>query len=841
MASQFEISVFESESPLAKTFELEPDGSLKKGNGGKLYRGYVSRKAFSYMSGFAEFLQTLNGTNALAYGVSKHKEARVLFKGGVDSEKGGDYPVITRTRKEFTWPEGEGIFLYDYDPPKDGEAGRMSQDAVYRALLDACPGLKDAPAILWHSASSFIYNGDEQLRGEGGYRIYMRVKDASDIPRAGEVIFKRLWLAGHGWIRVTKNGSMVERAAVDSSVWDPERLDFAGGASCKAPLSQRRPAPVVLNDDFDSEAVDTRVAVPDLTKEEEAQYQALVRAAKAAKKPQADEIRKAWVEDYLSHLPEEKREEIRKAVETNVLLPDFPLILSEDDSVVTVREVLENKEHYHKKYVRYPLEPDHQRENPRVAQINTDGEPNVYTFARGNQVFILKSLTPEEVFEEIECPDPELTDIERLNKEFAVAVIGAKTFILQETKDDVAPLRKSDFETLLQNQRAWIEVGDKPKCVPLSKVWLESPDRRYVHGICFSPKGCKDGWINLWRGFAVDPAGVNLDEAASKCALYRKHVEQVICSGDQTHIKYVWAWLADLVQNPGGRKPGVALVLRGGRGTGKGMFSRPLMQIVGRHGIQLNNREHLTGRFNHHLADKILVFLDEAFWAGDKKSEGVLKGLITEPRIAVERKGMDTYPVDSYVRCIMASNEDWVVPAGPDERRFLVLDVADTHKQDSTGYFKALANEIDNGGTEALLTWLLAYDGSDVDLFHAPESNARLDQKRESLEPVHAWWLECLYKGVVYDHEWPEFLIPRLALYAYKEWAKAWPGNTYISSEKLARKIYGSKGVCPGFRSKGSVGDEVENGYRMPTLAEARKRFEAFLGGAVEWERFDDL
>lgn len=463
---------------------------------------------------------------------------------------------------------------------------------------------------------------------------------------------------------------------------------------------------------------------------------------------------------------------------------------------------------------------------------------NAYNYAQNAQIGTLATKeSAEEAFKDIEPTEPQLNDIERLNKEFAVAVIGAKTFIIQEKEDDVVPMRKNDFETFLQNQRIW--VGDeKPKSVPLSKIWLEDPDRRQVHGICFSPQGCKDGWINLWRGFSVVPAP---EDAEKKCSLYRKHVENIICSGDKTHIKYVWAWLSDMVKNPGGRKPGVALVLRGGRGTGKGMFARPLLQIFGRHGIQLNNREHLVGRFNHHLSDKILVFLDEAFWAGEKRSEGVLKGLITEPSITVERKGVDAFHVDSYVRCIMASNEDWVVPAGPDERRFLVLDVSEDHKQDSLGYFKALSSEIDNGGTEALLAWLLAYEADGVDLFHAPESKARLDQKKESLEPAHAWWLDCLYKGVVYDHEWPDFLVPRLALYAYNEWAKTWPGNTYMSSEKLARKIYGSKGVCQGFRSQCMVGSERENGYRMPTLAEARTRFEEFLGGKIEWEVFDDL
>lgn len=403
MAPQFEISVFESESPLAKSFWLDQSGELKKEGGGQLTKGYVARRSFSYMSEFADFLLTLNGTHALAYGVSEHQEARVLSKKSKDSEKGGDLPIITRTRENFSWPMGEGIFLIDYDPPKDGPG--LRREEVYQAIIDACPGLEDAPAILWHSASSFLYNGDKQLKGEGGYRIYIRVKDASDIPRSGKVLFKRLWLSGHGYIRITENGGLVERAPVDAAVWQPERLDFAGGASCTPPIVQRRPAPVVLNDDFDSEAVDTRVAVPDLTEEEEAEYNGLVQAAKGRKKPQAKEIRKKWLENYLAHLSEEKREEIQTALDTHVLLPDFPLILSEDDSVVTVREVLANKEKYHKVFVRHPLEPDHQKTNLKVAQINTDGEPNVFTFARHGQTFFLKAQSPEEVFADVEAPE----------------------------------------------------------------------------------------------------------------------------------------------------------------------------------------------------------------------------------------------------------------------------------------------------------------------------------------------------------------------------------------------------------------------------------------------------
>lgn len=827
MEPLMQLSLFTSDTPLSKTFKPGPEG-VEKVDGGRLVRGYVERKRFLDIDGFTAFLSTLNGVNALAYGVPDYEHARVLSRKALGSEKGGDLPIITRTKENFDWPTGEGIMMLDHDLRKDGSVTLNPEQLLLR-LCQVCPELRDAPLALVHSTSSFIYDDKSLFRGQGGMKVYIHVQDTSDIPRAGLALFKRLWLSGQGYMEIGENGRLHAKTIIDASVWSPERLDFAGGAHCVDPVRQERPEPIIQNGGFESEPFDTR-CILDLTEEEEAQYEALVKAAQSLLLERAKARRQEWLES----MPEKQREAASWGAEEGILPADM-VLTSVDGEEFTVLEALQDKDRYHGVYVQHPFEPNYQ-DNDKLCQLKLDNDPRpcIHTFAHGGETFWLDTATA--AFADIEPTEPALSNIERLNKEFSVATIGSKVMIIHEDTDDVIPLRKADFETLLQNQRVWSE-GDKPKSIPLSKIWLESEERRRSRGICFRPEGCDEGWVNLWQGFALEPLWEN---AAERCRLYREHVEKVICCSDPVHIQYVWSWMAHLVQSPGGMKPGVALVLRGGRGTGKGMFVRPLLRIFGRHGIQLNNREHLTGRFNHHLSDKVLVFLDEAFWAGDKKSEGVLKGLITEPRIPVERKGVDTYEVDSYVRCIMASNEDWVVPAGPDERRFMVMDVGDEHKQDSNGYFKALAQEIDNGGAEALLAWLLQYK-VEIDLFKAPESAARLHQKQESLEAVYQWWLDCLHKGAIYDHEWPDFLIPRYAMAAYSEWAKSWPGRPYVGEKILSRKIYGPKGVCPGHRSQRVVETERENGYHIPALESARENFEKFIGGAIEWDDFSEI
>src|SRR3954467_6668936 len=104
--------------------------------------------------------------------------------------------------------------------------------------------------------------------------------------------------------------------------------------------------------------------------------------------------------------------------------------------------------------------------------------------------------------------------------------------------------------------------------------------------------------------------------------------------------------------------------------------------------------------------DCALLFIDEAWWAGDKSAEGAAKALITEPTIFIEKKGIDGFEVDNNIHAIIAANAEWVVPAGLDERRFAASNVSEEHGQ-SSDYFKPLYAE---DGAAAMMHELLALD-----------------------------------------------------------------------------------------------------------------------------------
>ena len=168
--------------------------------------------------------------------------------------------------------------------------------------------------------------------------------------------------------------------------------------------------------------------------------------------------------------------------------------------------------------------------------------------------------------------------------------------------------------------------------------------------------------------------------------------------------------------------------------------------LFGQHYLQIANTRHLTGNFNAHLQDAIVLFADEAFWAGDKAGESVLKMLITEPVIPIERKGHDVVLVRNLLHLILASNHEWIVPAGIDERRFCVLDVDPGHQGDRA-YFAALTEELAHGGRAALLDELLHHPLEGVDLRDVPQTAALRDQKILSLEPNERWLFDRLMTG----------------------------------------------------------------------------------------------
>src|SRR4051794_6619216 len=159
--------------------------------------------------------------------------------------------------------------------------------------------------------------------------------------------------------------------------------------------------------------------------------------------------------------------------------------------------------------------------------------------------------------------------------------------------------------------------------------------------------------------------------------------------------------------------------------------------------------------------DALFLFLDEAFWGGDKQGEGVLKTLITEDCVQIEPKGVDSFQMPNRLKIMMASNNNWVVPASEDERRYFVLDVSDAKKGDRA-YWKALHAALDGGEREAFLAYLLNLSLADFEIRDVPHTKGLDRQKLASADSVTAFWYDCLLEGAIVgagEAEWPDDIV----------------------------------------------------------------------------------
>jgi len=388
------ISLFTSHNPLTKSFTLEDDHLVAK-PGGHMVDGKVKRVEVEFPSGFAELLTQLAINQACGFGVPNVDEAHVTTR---ENAGPGD---LARIRENFQYIAGLAVMMLDYDV-RPG-AVPLSRQELVDLLESVCPEITDCALVSTDSASSHIVDTETgvEIKGEGGKRVYIPVANGQDIPRAGQVLFDRLVLAGHGHIQITKAGTMLVRTIIDGSVWQPEHLDFVAGAYCGEGLVQLRPAPTVR----DGRALDTEAALTPLTPEEEQRRAQIVAELKVASQDEAAAVRSAWIEDRIQdHVrrvgrplsPEEAQRlhVLLHEAASSYRLPD-EFVLHGKDGTVTVAELLADPEKWDGTTFADPLEPEYHCGERLAKFIVKEGKPPyIRSFAHGGLIYSFTATPP---------------------------------------------------------------------------------------------------------------------------------------------------------------------------------------------------------------------------------------------------------------------------------------------------------------------------------------------------------------------------------------------------------------------------------------------------------------
>lgn len=313
-----------------------------------------------------------------------------------------------------------------------------------------------------------------------------------------------------------------------------------------------------------------------------------------------------------------------------------------------------------------------------------------------------------------------------------------------------------DKDTLVLRQCGMLY---KP-CFSLVHDYLKKFEMKKTYPrINFYPSFEPKPFYNVFKGFQFLPSDNKVSE--DKIKPFLDHIKTIWCKDNEIYYKHVMGLLAQAIQQPWNRWM-VALILKSKEGAGKGIILDFIERIMGTydpttgkagHFKPVKNQNDIFGQFTNVLEGCCMLFLDEMAWGGDKKSAGILKALITEKTNKIEHKNVGSYYCESFNNVVFASNEEWIVPAGDDTRRYFVLECdnkyAGIQTKESKEYFDAILNL----STQDVADYLYQYDLSGFNSKAIPITDALNDQKIASMESSKLWLLEELGN----DLQWNEY------------------------------------------------------------------------------------
>jgi hypothetical protein len=386
--------------PLSKSIFLK-DGKLVKTSAATLAHGVAVKRAISGLHDLVKIIDGLTVEEALTFGVCRFDVASVVTQKMLAKQSGKN--VVCRDSEHFKWPDGRGVLMLDLDAPKDGSEPlkALEFDAIMSGLHPWWPTIA---RTYKPSASAFIYDkvANLQLTGAGSIRCYAIVDIAQNVPYVGVNIVDAFWRAGHGRIEFSACGSQLVRCPVDASVWQPERLDFAGPVVLGDGLEKRNHPPVAIpGSDIDSEAV-MHEGIGDTSFSEWSKLSIDVRRAKLKNKPEETRRKEITIEKRAREDAakgediEEARRKHRAALMEGALSGSIPLYF-EDGETATVERVLEDPGRYDGRRLLDPEAPEYS-DDKRIAIFyankGSSARPYIYSHAHGGRTFALMETSP---------------------------------------------------------------------------------------------------------------------------------------------------------------------------------------------------------------------------------------------------------------------------------------------------------------------------------------------------------------------------------------------------------------------------------------------------------------
>jgi hypothetical protein len=414
-----------------------------------------------------------------------------------------------------------------------------------------------------------------------------------------------------------------------------------------------------------------------------------------------------------------------------------------------------------------------------------------------------------------------------MNSNYFIGKSKEETAIFRINSDGSATVVPNE-EFKLEVQNIFVQGPGNAKPVPIEKFWKESPFRN-ERTLVFKPGGTTEPHeYNLWRGFAIEPR-----KGWQKQRRFVRHLFRVICRRDKQKFKYLIRLFAWFIQNPD-KHAGVVLVLKSREeGTGKSTVGYVLLKIFGQHGLLVDDKERLLGRFTDHLETACFILAEEILFAGDRKSADKMKSMITGDVLQVEGKYRKCRQVPNHMKVIATTNHEHAVAAGVRDRRNVVYDVSNEHVGDKD-WFDALNRDLDDGGTSEFLRLLQNLKLGDWHPRMTIKTEETTEQQRMSGDTASQWSQSCINAdAIAVSDQRPHLdlgaLIPFHDLFdAYTGFCRK-TGQRPVGPEEFGRACTAMFG--PRSRLPAAPGSSKRPwGYHVPTASNWQQEVDDRLG-----------
>lgn len=384
----------------SKTYTLKGK-TIEKTPSAQMYEGTAERITIPFED-FVDALSTATDNQAFGYGLHDQNypdEVTIVVKEKVQPTDN----ILSRSKEFFNYRKQPGILMLDHDPSEYGST--LTADELIEILITIDPNIAKAARIVRGSLSAGVHLKGKKPKKSKGFHIYIPVKDASDIPRYGKLLYKHLWLKGSGYIALGSIANKLEKSAIDEAVFREGQLDFVG----KPIIADEGLTYTELTAEYKSGSYLHTSRLANLTDEETKEVDRLIAQAKKEIEPARKLKEEAYKKHKIKTIIETTGSSIKEAtvLVTKIiagkgknLWGNSILEFSEDD--VTVAEVLKNHEKYDGRSLADPHESRKYGKTTAMFWWN-DGKPIIHSFAHGQKVcYFLYLNEPGKYIKEVE-------------------------------------------------------------------------------------------------------------------------------------------------------------------------------------------------------------------------------------------------------------------------------------------------------------------------------------------------------------------------------------------------------------------------------------------------------